>query len=77
MNYQQRKSNTKRWVATPLNRIGDLDSWINRMHRACPDPQLNQVVWLNSDKKSTGYKVLGFKRTGEVIWQRGKVVWHK
>ena len=48
MNYQQRESDTNKWVATPLNRIGDLDSWINRMDRACPDPQLNQVVWLNS-----------------------------
>ncbi len=76
MTYQQNTSDTKGWVAKPLNRKGDLNSWIERMAQACPNPELGQVVWLNNDRNSVGYKAIAFKRNGDVIWQRGQVVWH-
>lgn len=76
MTYQQNTTDNKDWIAKPLNRKGDLTSWIERMAQACSTPELNKVVWLNNDKNSVGYKVIGFKRNGDVIWQRGQVVWH-
>ncbi|WP_010178675.1 hypothetical protein [Glaciecola sp. HTCC2999] len=74
MNYQQSIIETNRWIAKPLNLKGDLNSWVSRMKLACPNPKLNQVVWLEGNNKSIGYKVIGFKPNGEVIWQRGKVI---
>jgi hypothetical protein len=76
MNLQNTTSNKTNWMPKPLGRKGDLNSWINRMEEVCPNPKLGELVWLNNDKKSVGYKVIGFKRGGGVIWQRGKVVWH-
>ena len=46
------------------------------MAKACPNPELGQVVWLNNDRNSVGYKAIAFKRNGDAIWQRGQVVWH-
>ncbi len=76
MNFQQNTTGNKGWIAKPLNRKGDLNSWIERMEKACPTPELGEVVWLNNDKKSVGYKAIGFRRNGDVIWQRGQVIWH-
>jgi len=75
-NYQSEISKNGDWIAKPLNKTGNLKSWIERMEDACPEPELGQVVWLNNDKNSIGYKALGFKRNGGVIWQRGQVIWH-
>mgnify|MGYP005992625905 FL=1 len=75
-NYQNEISKNDGWVAKPLGRKGDLNSWVEKMETACPEPELGQVVWLNNNKNSVGYKVLGFKRNGDVIWQRGQVIWH-
>jgi len=76
MQYQQHTARKNSWVAKPLNRVGDLNSWINRMAEACPAPTLGEIVWLNNDKNSVGYKAIGFRNNGNVIWQRGQVVWH-
>jgi len=77
MNYQENTPNNKNnWVAKPLGKKGDLNSWIARMKEACPAPDLGQVVWLDNDKNSVGYKAIGFKGNGDVVWQRGQVVWH-
>jgi len=64
------------WVVKPLNRKGDLDNWLRRMHSACPNPLVGQIVWINGNRASTAYKALGFKPNGDVIWQRGEVVDH-
>ena len=76
MRYQNTKSNRKNWIPTPLGRKGNLNSWIERMEQACPNPSKGEVVWLENDKNSIGYKVLGFKKNGSTIWQRGQVIWH-
>jgi len=76
MRYQNTKSNRKNWIPTPLGRKGNLNSWIERMEQACPNPRKGEVVWLENDKNSIGYKVLGFKKNGSTIWQRGQVIWH-
>ncbi|GAW97856.1 MULTISPECIES: hypothetical protein [Colwellia] len=44
---------------------------IERMRQACPYLSFGQVVRLSDASKIIGYKAIGFKRTGEVIWQRG------
>jgi hypothetical protein len=75
-NYQNEISKNDGWIAKPLGRKGDLNSWVERMEAACPNPRKGQVVWLNNDKNSIGYKVLAFKKNGDVIWQRGQVIWH-
>ena len=46
------------------------------MAQACPNPEVGQVVWLNNDRNSIGYKAIGFKKNGDVIWQRGEVAMH-
>jgi len=45
MHYQNTKSNRKNWVPTPLGRKGDLNRWIEKMERACPAPELGEVIW--------------------------------
>ena len=72
MNYEAGKN----WVASPLNRTGDLDGWKQKMKNTCPNPKLGQVVWINRDRSSIGYKVISFSRYGDPIWQRGEVVYH-
>lgn len=64
------------WVAKPLNNKGDLNSWLQRMNNACPNPALGEIVWLNGYKARTAYKMIGFKASGDVLWQRGEVVEH-
>ena len=76
MRYQNTESNRNNWMPKPLGRKGDLNSWIERMEQACPNPRKGEVVWLENDKNSIGYKVLGFKKNGSTIWQRGQVIWH-
>ena len=76
MNLQNTTTNKNDWIPKPLGIKGDLNSWISRMAQACPNPKLGELVWLNNNKNSVGYKVIGFKRDGNVIWQRGQVVWH-
>lgn len=66
----------KNWHAEPLNRTGNLSAWKQKMHDICPNPQVGQVVSLNNNGSGIAYKVLGFNRYGEVIWQRGAVVKH-
>jgi hypothetical protein len=65
------------WHAKPLNRTGNLSSWKQKMNDACPEPQIGQVVSINSYDSEIGYKVLGFNKYGEVIWQRGEAVKHR
>mgnify|MGYP003387051509 CR=1 FL=1 len=69
------QSRTK-WVATPLNKKGDLNSWLSRMTQACPNPVLGEIVWLSGYSSRTAYKAMGFKSNGEAVWQRGEVVKH-
>jgi len=75
-NYQNEISKNDAWIAKPLGRKGDLNSWVERMEAACPNPELGQVVWLDGYSAITAYKAIGFKRNGDVIWQRGQVVKH-
>lgn len=76
MHYQNTNSNKSNWMPKPLGRKGDLNSWVERMERACPYPELGEVVWLDGYSGRTAYKAIGFKSNGDVIWQRGKVIKH-
>jgi len=76
MQNQTERLNKNGWIPKPLNKTGDLNSWKGRMLSLCPNPKLGQVVWMNNDRNSIGYKVLSFRHNGEPIWQRGQVVWH-
>jgi hypothetical protein len=69
------ESRTK-WVARPLNTKGNLSIWLEKMNNACPYPELGQIVWLNGYNADKAYKVIGFKVSGDVIWQRGEVIKH-
>ena len=42
------------------------------MERACPDPELGEVIWFEGYSSRTAYKAIGVKYNGDVIWQRGK-----
>ncbi len=64
------------WHAKPLNRTGNLNAWKQKMNGVCPEPRVGQIVSINSNGSEIGYKVLGFNRYGEAIWQRGVVVKH-
>ena len=71
------------WEPRPLNRKGDLSSWLKRMRDACPQPQLHQEVYLDTSyyrrvdcqlmRQRIGYKCIGFRSDGEAIWMRGCV----
>ena len=76
MQNQIRRDNKNEWIPKPLNKVGNLSSWIDKMRSLCPNPKLGQVVWMNNNKNSIGYKVLKFKYNGEPVWQRGQVIWH-
>jgi hypothetical protein len=77
MNHQENISETKNnWIAKPLGRKGDLNRWLERMSDACPNPKLGQIVWLDHDDRSVGYKAIVLKGNGDVIWQRGQVIRH-
>ncbi|MFA0465414.1 hypothetical protein AB4524_00750 [Vibrio breoganii] len=72
------------WQPKPLNRTGDLQGWKRRMRNVCPNPQVGQIVYLDSSRfdpsegvnviSRTGYKCLRFTQQGEPIWQRGMTV---
>jgi hypothetical protein len=62
------------WVAKPLNKTGDLEGWLSKMNRACPNPVLGEIVWLKSSYGNTSYKAMKFRTNGDVIWQRGEVI---
>jgi hypothetical protein len=70
------QSNNTQWLVKPLNKIGNLDKWLKKMHDACPNPSVGEIVWLNGYQSRTAYKVIGFKSNGDAIWQRGEVVKH-
>jgi hypothetical protein len=65
-----------KWIAKTLNRKGDFMGRKERMQEAYPDPKIEQIVWLDGEYKTTGYKVVGFKMAGSPIWQRYQIVWH-
>jgi hypothetical protein len=84
MSYIFEERNSKQWAPKPLGRKGELSKWQQRMVNACPDPKMDEVVWLDGEywdqisrskkKSSVAYKVIGFKSNGEALWQRGQVI---
>lgn len=82
MNY----ANKNEWVARPLNRTGNLSAWQQKMKAKCPNPFIGQIVHLDKNYtdhftgektvSSIGYKVIGFNRMGDAVWQRGQEVFH-
>ena len=73
MNNQENTVNNN-WIARPLGRTGNLNSWNERMKAACPNPELGMVVWLENEENSIGYKVIDLRGNGDPIWQRGQVI---
>lgn len=84
MNYTHTHTNS--WLARPLNRTGNLSAWQQKMKARCPNPTLGEIVYLDKfytdkftgDKTSVtiGYKVIGFNRYGDAVWQRGQQIVH-
>ncbi|MFA0465429.1 hypothetical protein AB4524_00825 [Vibrio breoganii] len=78
------QNNRTVWQPKPLNRKGDLNGWRRRMQQACPNPKEGQIVYLDREEfdrsegvifhSRTGYKCLGFRASGDAIWQRGQTV---
>lgn len=74
------------WLARPLNRTGNLSAWQQKMKALCPNPSIGQVIYIDKcytdtytgDKTpvSIGYKVIGFNREGDAVWQRGQQIVH-
>jgi len=79
-------SNENNWLARPLNRTGNLSAWQQKMKARCPNPLLGEIVYLDKyytdrftgeqTNVSIGYKVIGFDRYGNPIWQRGQQIVH-